>query len=88
MKDSNLDNPECCRRSFGASLKDTAKRLFENPKLAPRSIVSNRLEICNACDHYKSDTTQCLICLCYMPIKAAFANVECPLAKWEAYNEN
>ena len=88
MEDPNLDNSECCRRSFGASLRDTAKRLFENPKLAPRSVVTERIEICNACDHYKPDTTQCDICLCFMPIKAAFANVECPVDKWTAYSEN
>jgi hypothetical protein len=83
-----MENDECCRRSFGVSLIDTAKRLFDNPKLAPRSVAAERLETCKACDHYKKDTTQCDICQCFMPIKTSFANVECPLDKWGAYNEN
>lgn len=83
-----MENDECCRRSFGASLRDTAKRLFDNPKLAPRSVAADRMETCKACDHYKNDTTQCDICLCFMPIKTSFSNVECPLDKWGAYNEN
>lgn len=83
-----MENEECCRRSFGASLRDTAKRLFDNPKLAPRSVAAERMETCKACDHYKNDTTQCDICLCFMPIKTSFANVECPIDKWGAYNEN
>jgi len=81
-------SPECCRRSFAASIKDTAKRLLENPKLAPRKVTANRMEICRDCEHYKTDTTQCDICQCFMPVKTTFANVKCPIDKWEEYNEN
>ncbi len=88
MEDVNAENPECCRRSFAASLKDTALRLLKNPKLAPRAIAAERLAICERCDRYKADTTQCEICQCFMPIKTTFANVKCPLDKWEEYFEN
>ena len=79
---------ECCRRSFAASLKDTAKRLLENPKLAPRKVTAERMEICRACDHFNPVTTQCAQCLCIMSIKTTFSNVKCPIDKWEEYDEN
>ena len=79
---------ECCRRSFGASLRDTAKRLFENPKLAPRKVTADRMEICRACDHFDQITTQCSQCLCIMSLKTTFANVRCPTDKWGEYVEN
>jgi hypothetical protein len=77
------ENPECCRRSFATSLKDTAKRLLDNPKLAPRKIARQRLEICESCDRYSKETMQCDICQCIMPIKTTFANMKCPIDKWE-----
>ena len=81
-------SPECCRRSFAASIKDTAKRLLENPKLAPRKVTANRMEICRACNHFDQLTTQCSQCLCIMSLKTTFANVKCPLDKWGEHNEN
>lgn len=88
MGDVNVENPECCRRSFGDSLRDTAKRLLENPKLAPRKVTADRMEICRACDHFDALTTQCSQCLCIMYLKTTFANVRCPIDKWEEYDEN
>lgn len=76
---------ECCRRSFGDSLKDSARRVLENPKLVPRDVRLNRLELCHSCDRYLSKSDQCSLCLCIMGIKTSFANMRCPLDKWEEY---
>lgn len=77
--------PECCRRSFAASIKDTAKRLLEDPTIAPRAVADERMKICEACDRFKADTKQCEICLCYMPLKTAAANMKCPIDKWTEF---
>jgi hypothetical protein len=74
--------PDCCRRSFAASIKDTAKRLLEDPTVAPRAVAAERLTICEGCDHYIAESGQCDICLCYMKLKCAMANMKCPLDKW------
>lgn len=74
--------PECCRRSFAASIKDTARRLLEDPTVAPRAVAAERLEICEQCDHYIAESGQCDICLCYMKLKTAMANMKCPVDKW------
>ena len=74
--------PDCCRRSFAASIKDTARRLLEDPTVAPRSVAAERLAICEGCDHYIAESGQCDICLCYMKLKCAMANMKCPLDKW------
>jgi hypothetical protein len=74
--------PECCRRSFAASIKDTAKRLLEDPTVAPRAVAAERLTICEGCDRYMPESGQCSICLCYMKLKTTMANMECPIGKW------
>ena len=76
------DSPECCRRSFAASIRDTAARLLADPTVAPRAVAAERMAVCESCARYRADTKQCEICLCYMPLKTAAANVRCPLDKW------
>jgi hypothetical protein len=76
------DNQECCRRSFAASLKDSAKEVLKNPKLVPRQVRKDRLKVCHECDHYIEDKDQCDVCLCFMSIKASFEAMDCPLGRW------
>lgn len=76
------NSPECCRRSFAASIKDTARRLLEDPTIAPRDVSKQRMEICESCDRYLPDTGQCSICRCFMKLKTTMANMECPIQKW------
>jgi hypothetical protein len=76
--------PECCRRSFAASLKDSAKEVLKNPKLVPRAERKERLAVCHSCDHYIEDSDQCDVCLCIMSIKASFEAMDCPLGKWKS----
>ena len=77
------DAPECCRRSFASSLKDSAAEVLKNPKLVPRKVRKERLEVCHSCDHYIVVSDQCDVCLCFMSIKASFEAMDCPLDKWE-----
>lgn len=77
-----INSPECCRRSFAASIKDTAKRLLEDPTVAPRSVATERMTICESCDRYRQDKQTCEICGCFMPLKTTMANMVCPIDKW------
>jgi len=77
--------PDCCRKSFAASIKDTARRLLEDPTVAPRDVSRQRMKICAECDRYKEDSQLCEICGCFMPLKTAAANMRCPLDKWEEW---
>jgi hypothetical protein len=79
--------PECCRRSFAASIKDTARRLLGDPTVAPRAVAAERLEICKACDRY-TDKRTCELCQCFMPLKTTMANMKCPLDKWSEWKSN
>ena len=76
------EGPECCRRSFGASIKDTARRLLEDPTVAPRRVALLRMEECEGCEQYNKEKQTCLICGCFMPLKTTMANMKCPLDKW------
>ena len=80
------DAPECCRRSFAASIKDTARRLLEDPTVAPRAVASERMTVCESCDRYRADSKTCEICGCYMPLKTTMANMKCPIDKWEEWH--
>jgi hypothetical protein len=75
-------SPECCRRSFAASLKDTAERLLKDPSVAPRAVHHERMKICQQCDRYRELTQTCEICGCFMPLKTTMSNMKCPLDKW------
>ena len=79
------NNPDCCRRSFAASIKDTAKRLLEDPTIAPRSVAADRMAICESCDRYMPESGQCSLCMCYMKLKTTMANMKCPIDKWEEW---
>lgn len=81
----DVNNPDCCRRGFAASIKDTAKRLLEDPTIAPRSVAKDRIAICEGCDRYRSDSQTCELCGCFMPLKTAAANMRCPIDKWEEW---
>ena len=72
--------PDCCRRSFAASIKDTAARLLQDPTIAPRVVSRQRLDTCESCDRYTEKKT-CEICQCYMPLKTTMANMKCPIDK-------
>ncbi len=80
----DVNDPDCCRRSFAASIKDTARRLLEDPSVAPRAVAAERLAICESCDRYTSKKT-CEICQCFMPLKVSMSNVKCPIDKWQEY---
>lgn len=84
----NEEAPECCRRSFAASIKDTAARLLEDPTVAPRAVAAERMAICEGCDRYRQDKRTCEICGCFMPLKTTMANMECPIQKWTVWKRD
>jgi hypothetical protein len=80
----NDEAPDCCRRSFAASIKDTARRLLEDPSVAPRAVADERIKICESCDRYTAKKT-CEICQCFMPLKTTMANMACPIDLWKEW---
>jgi len=43
---------------------------------------AERYEICKACPNFVSMTTQCSVCMCFMPLKTWFKSSTCPIGKW------
>jgi hypothetical protein len=80
--------PECCRRSFAASIKDTARRLLEDPTIAPRNVAKHRMGLCEVCDRFSKESKTCEICQCYMPLKTTMANMKCPIDLWFEWKSN
>lgn len=84
------ENPECCRRSFGASIRDTAARLLADPTIAPRQVAKDRLAICesNVCGAFNEKGSTCERCGCYMPLKTTMANMRCPVDHWTEWKRS
>lgn len=82
-----MEDVDCCRRSFAASIKDTATRLLQDPSIAPRRVSMLRMQVCRECDKFLPDSGQCSLCQCYMELKTKMANVACPIGKWVEFKK-
>jgi hypothetical protein len=52
------------------------------PEKESRSdLIAARLETCSQCPRL-TDLSICRECGCYMPVKALFKSVKCPLGHW------
>lgn len=42
-----------------------------------------RLAICHTCDQYHKPANKCLVCGCFLSMKAALPGAKCPLNLWQ-----
>ena len=49
----------------------------------PNNIYEDRIAICKSCTYYHNLLGNCLICKCFMKVKARIAPMECPKKYWE-----
>ena len=82
-----MEDVDCCRRSFAASIKDTAARLLQDPSVAPRAVITERMNTCRICDKFNATTQICDVCLCFLPLKTTMANAACPIGKWVEFKK-
>ena len=61
----------------------TAKQVARDPRPAPKTMKSKRLEICNVCEWFDGQQLRCKACGCYLVAKAAMRGAKCPKGKWE-----
>ena len=58
-------------------------RIFSDKRgIASNSIYEERITICKHCEHYFKPTMQCVICKCFMFMKARVLDTNCPIEKW------
>ena len=62
-----------------------AKHVMNRGQNVPENLKNARLEICSGCDKLSGD--RCSACGCMVSIKAAWASEECPIGKWERYEQ-
>lgn len=72
---------ECCKKSFWESAKDTAKRIMEDPSVAPQKVQEERRAICDPCGH-RTPFDTCSLCGCVIALKIKPNNMKCPIDKW------
>lgn len=71
-------------KHFLGSVWEFARNGFET---APSGTYGDRLRVCSECAELDARTSQCGVCLCYVPLKASFPHEHCPLLKWEGDSE-
>lgn len=54
--------------------------------IAPEEVVKERLKVCDNCEHKRFGV--CTQCSCIIIAKTKVAAAECPLKKWEKFNQN
>jgi hypothetical protein len=52
-----------------------------------KRIGEERLEICKKCEYIELDTLRCSQCGCFMEYKTKLPFSDCPLKKWDRYEE-
>lgn len=68
-----------CKSLLGLTLA-----LFRRePVLASEEVLNERLETCYPCKHYCPASGQCLICTCFVELKAQIEHEKCPKKKWK-----
>jgi hypothetical protein len=57
--------------------------------IAPTQVQDQRTQTCVSCDKFAlmpiSKAMKCIECGCFIRMKVALTNAECPLGKWGAY---
>lgn len=65
-------------------MKDVTIGDWLNPA-SPRTsdaVIKSRLDLCNACEHFKKNGSRCKLCHCFMKLKTELAEAKCPIGKW------
>lgn len=52
-----------------------------------KRIAQERLKVCETCDQIELDTYRCKKCGCFMKFKTEIPFSDCPLGKWNSYEE-
>jgi hypothetical protein len=50
--------------------------------IASKELFKARMTTCFSCEHYNPTLKQCKQCGCFLFLKAALSNFNCPLHKW------
>ena len=71
-------------KNAGASMVNHAMNSFQS---VPANVKEARINICEGCEHYDSETTRCDECGCFINIKADWASEKCPIDKWGMWTD-
>lgn len=55
---------------------------FEKIGITDNIKGDERMAICNSCQQYKSSSSMCTVCGCYMVLKTKLTHSVCPENKW------
>lgn len=49
---------------------------------ASDEVIESRLNLCQACEHFKQNGSRCKLCGCFMKLKTELEKAKCPIGKW------
>ena len=62
------------------------KIFFKKNYLQDSEIIQNRINICNNCPYLLKSTRNCLVCGCFVDLKAQIRQENCPKHNWPKIN--
>jgi len=57
-------------------------RLRGRKVVADKVLQWQRQVSCYSCVEYDPETTQCVVCSCFVPLKVMLTSEKCPLGRW------
>jgi len=67
---------------MGKILEALKKKANNSDWFAPHKKIEARLAICEECEFFIHQTSQCKKCMCFMKLKTRFLKTACPIDKW------
>lgn len=70
-------------KTFSETVTDTMGDISKGKNIfCAAPTTSKRLGICNGCEFFVRQTTQCKKCGCFMSAKTRLKKASCPIGKW------
>lgn len=65
------------------TLRRVAKDIIDGKSvISDTELQTERIKMCEACEHFTPGLRQCKICHCFLDLKTKIVASECPINKW------
>ena len=70
-------------KNMSLMIADVIRDAIQNNQIfAEKQEQKTRFDICQACEHFESESKRCKQCGCYMEQKVQYTAAKCPVNKW------
>lgn len=70
------------------TFKNVTSKALEGEQIIDKELAKERMLICEKCIFFKPARKQCVVCGCFISLKAPLVAADCPRGYWELKMEN